>query len=103
MYLSVFSDEELRQWVKRVSKWLSDDEKDKIASELERRGFKALDLIEGARIEAKASEGTKKAREKLQKELEQNWHMQGCVPDLSGNWEGPYELIWRSLPGGEDR
>ena len=46
MYLRAFGDEELRQWVERVSTWLSDDEKDKIASEFERTGLKALGPIE---------------------------------------------------------
>ena len=37
------------------------------------------------------------------KAVEDEWRKQGCVKDSSGNWEVPYELIWRSLPHGEDR
>ena len=56
MYLSIFSDKELEQYVKRVFKWLSAGEKNKIASEFDRRGLKAPDSIERARIEEKARE-----------------------------------------------
>ena len=102
-YLSVFSDEELALYVKRFSKWLSVDEKDKIASELDRRRLQALDPIERARIEEKATEEAKKASEKAQMVVERGWRANGCVKDSSGTWVVPYELIWRSLPHGEDR
>lgn len=101
MYLSIFSDEELQQWAKRVSKWLSHDEKGKIARELERRRLKGVDPLEKAKIEEKTRKQAKKAKEQRQKELE--WRKQGCVRDSAGNWKVPYELIWRSLPCGEDR
>ena len=103
MYLSVFSDEELEQYVKRVSKRLSDDEKDKIASEFARRGLKALYSLEKSRIGEKARKDSKKAREKAREVLEQEWRKNGCVKDSSGHWKVHYELIWRSLPHGEDR
>jgi hypothetical protein len=93
MYLSIFSDEELQQWIKRVSKWLSYDEKNKINSELERRGLKTLGPIEKPRIEEKAREEAKKAREERQKELERDWRKQGCVKDSSGNWKVPYSTF----------
>jgi len=104
MYLSVFSDEELKQYAKRVSKWLSTVERDKIASEFDSRGLNALALgfrprpvtpIEEARIE--------EAREKARKVVEREWRKQGCAKDSLGNWNVPYGLIWRSMPRGEDR
>jgi hypothetical protein len=103
MYLSVFTDKELEQYVKRAFKWLSAAEKDKIASELDRRGLKAPDPIERSRIEEKAGEEAKKVREKTGKALEREWRKNGCFKDSSGKWRVPYELIWRSLPRGEDR
>ena len=36
-------------------------------------------------------------------EQEEEWRRNGCVKDSSGNWIIPDELIWRSLPRGEDR
>jgi|SRR5579864_2659002 len=103
MYLSDLSDEELQQFVKRVSEWVSKNKKDKIASELERRRSRALHLIEKAGIEKKAREEPKTTRRKRRKELEREWRKQGCVKDFLGNWKIPYELTWRSLPRGEDR
>jgi hypothetical protein len=34
---------------------------------------------------------------------EEQWMRNGCYKDSSGNWVVPDELMWRSLPGGEDR
>jgi hypothetical protein len=102
MYLSVLSDEELEQYLKRVSNWLSDHKREKIAPEFDRRGLKVLDPIEKARIE-KARGRIEEAREKAQNVLEREWRRQGCAKDSSGNWKVPCELLWRSLPRGEDR
>jgi hypothetical protein len=101
--LSVFSDKEFEQFVKRAFKWLSTSEKNKIASEFERRGFKAPASIERLRIEEKAREGARKARGKTAEAMEREWRKAGCFKDSSENWEVPSELIWRSLPRGEDR
>jgi len=35
--------------------------------------------------------------------MEEEWRKNGCIKDSSGNWVVPEELIWRSLPRGEDR
>jgi len=35
--------------------------------------------------------------------VEEEWIRNGCYKDSSGNWVVPDELLWRSLPGGEDR
>jgi len=35
--------------------------------------------------------------------IEEEWIRNGCCKDSSGNWVVPEELIWRSMPGGEDR
>ena len=35
--------------------------------------------------------------------LEKEWKKNGCIKLWSGKWIVPYELIWRSLPHGEDR
>ena len=69
------------------SKKLSKDKKAEIAAEFERRFPGALERIREARRES----------------LEEQWRQNGCVKDSSGNWKIPYELIWRSLPSGEDR
>lgn len=45
----------------------------------------------------------KKAKEERQKAREKQWLENGCVKDSSGNWTVPDELMWRSLPRGEDR
>lgn len=103
MYLSALSDEELQHWVKRVAKWLSNHEREKIASELERRRLKVLSPMAKARMEKKAGEEAKKADDKRRLELVRQWRKQGCAKDSTGNWRVPYELIWRSLPSGEDR
>ena len=103
MYLSVFSDKELEQYVKLVSKWLSTDEKQKITSELEHRRVQALAPMERASIVERTREEAKKAGEKAQKVLERRWRANGCVKDSPGNWKVPYELTWRALPHGEDR
>ena len=48
-----------------------------------------------------------KERERIleagQKATEEEWKKNGCVKDSSGEWEVPDELMWRSLPRGEDR
>ncbi|MGA7568266.1 MAG: hypothetical protein WBW53_19595 [Terriglobales bacterium] len=82
---------------------MSDDEKDKIASEFERTGLKALGPIEKTRKEEKARVEANKTTEKSQKKLEREWCKRGCITDSSRNWKVPYELIWRALPRGEDR
>ena len=38
-----------------------------------------------------------------QKTIEGGWSRNGCLKDSSGQWEVPDELMWRSLPRGEDR
>jgi len=108
VYLSFLSDEDFEQYVKRVSGWLSYHERDKIASEYARRGLKVLDHpIEKARIEDPKTDETRArteaARAKAREVLEREWRKQGCSKDSAGNWKVPYELIWRSLPRGEDR
>ncbi len=45
----------------------------------------------------------KKAKEERQKMCEKQWLENGCVKDPAGNWTVPDELMWRSLPHGEDR
>lgn len=87
MYLRNLSDEELVQYATRVSEWLSKDEKAELAAEFERRRPRILKRIKEARREA----------------LEESWRQNGCVKDSSGNWTVPEDLIWRSLPRGEDR
>ena len=103
MYLSVFSDKEFEQLVKRTFKWLSTGERNKIASEFDRRSLKAPVSIERSRIEEKARKGARKARGKTAEAMEREWRKNACFKDSSGNWEVPSELIWRSLPRGEDR
>lgn len=44
-----------------------------------------------------------RTREERQKAIEEEWKKNGCVKDSSGQWKFPHELIWRSLPRGEDR
>lgn len=34
---------------------------------------------------------------------EEEWRRNGCYKDASGEWVVPDELMWRSLPRGEDR
>ncbi len=87
MYLRNLSDEELVRYAKEVSKWLSKDEKAELAAEFERRRPGTLERLKEARREA----------------LEKQWLQNGCVKDSSGNWTVPDDLIWRSLPRGEDR
>lgn len=84
MYLRNLSDEELVQY---ASEWLSEDEKAELAAEFKRRLPGTLERIKEARREA----------------LEKSWRENGCVKDSSGNWTVPDDLIWRSLPRGEDR
>jgi hypothetical protein len=40
---------------------------------------------------------------RYQAAIEEEWIRNGCYKDSSGNWVVPEELIWRSMPGGEDR
>jgi hypothetical protein len=40
---------------------------------------------------------------KAQAAIEEEWRKNGCYKDASGNWVVPDELMWRSLPRGEDR
>lgn len=87
MYLGSFSDEELVQYVERVSKWLSDAEKAEIATEIEQR----------------TPEGLERLRKAKRETLEEHWRQNRCAKDASTNWTVPHELIWRSLPHGEDR
>lgn len=35
--------------------------------------------------------------------MEEQWRKNGCHKDASGEWAVPDELMWRSLPRGEDR
>lgn len=91
MYLGMFSDEELVQYAARVSKWLSEAEKTEIATEIERR-------TPGGRERLR-----KEKREAKREALEENWRQNMCAKDASGNWTVPHELVWRSLPHGEDR
>jgi hypothetical protein len=52
----------------------------------------------------KAEETEKEKAEKAKREaMEEQWRRNGCFKDSSGNWVVPDELLWRSLPGGEDR
>jgi hypothetical protein len=52
-----------------------------------------------------------KEREKVQRDQaakdqaakEEQWMRNGCHKDSFGNWTVPDELMWRSLPRGEDR
>jgi hypothetical protein len=51
----------------------------------------------------KAEETEKEKAEKAKQEaMEEQWCKNGCFKDSSGNWVFPDELMWRSLPGGED-
>jgi hypothetical protein len=40
---------------------------------------------------------------KAQAAIEKEWRTNGCYKDASGEWVVPDELMWRSLPRGEDR
>jgi hypothetical protein len=81
------SDEELVQHAKQISEGLNTDEKAELAAEIERRRPGTPERIKEARRQA----------------LEKNWLQNGCAKDSSGNWTVPEDLIWRSLPRGEDR
>lgn len=87
MYLGSFSDEELVQYAERVSKWLSEAGKTEIATEIKQR--------------------TPKGREQLRKAKEErwkrHWRQNMCAKHANANWTVLYELLWRSLPHGEDR
>lgn len=85
MYLRILDDQELAQYAERISKWTSDAERAEIAGELERRRL-----------------GLDKTLATIQA-IESQWRENGCAKDSFGHWTAPYELIWRSLPHGEDR
>jgi hypothetical protein len=68
-------------------KAVSTDEKAELAAEIERRRPGTPERIKEARRQA----------------LEKNWLQNGSAKDSSGNWTVPEDLIWRSLPRGEDR
>jgi hypothetical protein len=85
MFLRYMSDEELKQYSERVARWLSDSEKAKIASE----------------IESRTPEGQERLREARRKAAERRHNI--SPDDHSGKFTVPYELMWRSLPHGEDR
>lgn len=91
MFLRYMSDEELKQYAERVSKWLNQTEKAEIAAEFERRCPGGAERIKEARRKAQ------------RKALGEQWRQNGCVQDPLGNWIVPDELMWRSLPRGEDR
>ena len=87
MYLATFSDEELVQYAKRVSVWLSPAEKAQIATEINRR----------------TPAGREKSRQARREALKEQWRHNGGIVDATGQWTVPFELMWRSLPAGEDR
>lgn len=43
------------------------------------------------------------AKRNSQAAKEEQWRKNGCYKDASGDWVVPDELMWRSLPRGEDR
>jgi hypothetical protein len=115
MFLSVLNDNEFQPWTKRVFKRVfkslsrggrykthtelaRNSESYKIAFELERSRLEKTKIIEEI-----AREEERRAREKRQMQLVQDWHRYGCTRDSTGNWHVPGELMWRSLPRGEDR
>jgi len=57
-------------------------------------------LSQNKKVEEVRTE-TKNAIEEVH--LEKEWRKNGCVKNSSGGWEVPDELMWRSLPRGEDR
>ena|ERR1039458_359813 len=56
-------------------------------------------------IEKEKARETEKERvvKAKQEAMEEQWRKNGCFKDSSGNWVVPDELMWRSLPRGEDR
>ncbi len=56
--------------------------------------------MEKEKIEETEKERAEKAK---QEAMEAQWRENGCFKDSSGNWVVPDELMWRSLPSGEDR
>lgn len=87
MYLTKLSNEELMRYAARAAGWLNELGKIRIQAEFERRGMGSAEPIMKAAMEA----------------LENLWRQNGCYQDSSGNWVVPRDLIWRSLPRGEDR
>jgi hypothetical protein len=44
-----------------------------------------------------------KTKRNAQAAKEERWRQNGCYKAASGKWVVPDELMWRSLPSGEDR
>jgi hypothetical protein len=55
---------------------------------------------ETEKAEKTETEGAEKA---MREAMEEQWRKNGCFKDSSANWVVPDELMWRSLPRGEDR
>jgi hypothetical protein len=87
MYLAGLSNEELMRYAERAAGWINEHGQNRIQAEFQRRGMGSVEPIMKAAMEA----------------LENQWRQNGCVKDASGNWTVPYDLMWRSLPRGEDR
>jgi len=65
-----------------------------------------ISTTSSAFLSIQAKEREKVKRDQAAKDhaaKEEQWRRNGCYKDSSGNWVVPEELMWRSLPGGEDR
>jgi hypothetical protein len=60
-----------------------------------------ISTTSSAFLSIQAKEREKAKRDQAAKE--EQWMRNGCYKDSSGNWVVPDELMWRSLPRGEDR
>jgi hypothetical protein len=56
--------------------------------------------MEGEKAEKTEKDKAENAKQEAE---EEEWRKNGCFKDSSGNWVVPDELMWRSLPRGEDR
>lgn len=101
MYLQYMSDEELTRYAERISEWVNEEEKAEIAAEFERRRMGSAETTREARRRAEEIREARRQARRLV--LEEQWRRNGCVQDSSGKWIVPDDLIWRSLPRGEDR
>jgi adenylate kinase family enzyme len=76
------------------------DQHDDLDRRLSKVGVQARPIAERTDT---GSASAPKTKRNAQAAKEERWRKNGCYKDASGKWIVPDELMWRSLPSGEDR